>query len=48
MLASSLTGLIWFNFGATAAFLTTATATLFIMVYFFAISEPTATSNNVN
>ncbi len=48
MLASSLTGLIWFNFGATAAFLTTATATLFIMVYFFAISKPTATSNNVN
>jgi MFS family permease len=40
MLSSSLTGLIWFNFGATAAFLTTATATLFIMVYFLTISKP--------
>lgn len=48
MLASSLTGLIWFNFGATAAFLTTATATLFIMVYFFTIPKPTTTSNKVN
>ena len=48
MLASSLTGLIWFNFGATAAFLTTATATLFIMVYFLTISKPETTSNSVN
>jgi MFS family permease len=40
MLSSSLTGLIWFNFGATAAFLTTATATLFIIVYFLAIPKP--------
>ncbi len=41
MLSSSLTGLIWFNFGATAAFLTTATATLFIMVYFLTLPKPT-------
>jgi hypothetical protein len=40
MLASSLTGLIWFNFGATAAFLTTAIVTLFVIVYFFTIPKP--------
>lgn len=40
MLASSLTGLIWFNFGATAAFLTTGTVTLFVIIYFFAIPKP--------
>ncbi len=41
MLASSLIGLIWFNFGATAAFVTTAIATLCVMVYFFTIPKPT-------
>jgi len=40
MLASSLTGIIWFNFGATAAFLTTATVTLLVIVYFFTIPKP--------
>jgi len=40
MLASSLTGLIWYNFGATAAFLTTATATLLVSIYFFTIPKP--------
>ena len=40
MLASSLTGLVWFNFGATAAFLTTAIVTLFVIVYFFTIPKP--------
>jgi len=48
MLASSLTGLIWFNFGATAAFLTTATATLFIMIYFFTIPKPTTVAHVTN
>jgi MFS family permease len=37
MLASSLTGLIWFHFGSTVAFLITATATLFIIVYFLTV-----------
>ena len=40
MLASSLTGLIWFNFGATVAFLTTATVTLVVIIYFFTIPKP--------
>lgn len=40
MLASSLTGLVWFNFGATAAFLTTATVTLIVIIYFFTIPKP--------
>ncbi|MDO9038345.1 MAG: MFS transporter, partial [Lutibacter sp.] len=48
MLASSLTGLIWFNFGATAAFLTTGTVTLLVIIYFFTIPKPTTFSNNTN
>lgn len=40
MLASSLTGLVWFNFGATVAFLTTATVSLCVMIYFFTIPKP--------
>ncbi len=46
MLASSLTGFIWFQFGATAAFLTTATATLFIITYFLAIPKTGAIVHN--
>lgn len=34
LLASSLTGLIWFQFGATTAFLTTAIGTLLVIAYF--------------
>lgn len=41
MLASSLTGLIWFQFGATTAFIITATVTLFVMIYFLTIPKPT-------
>ena len=48
MLASSLTGLIWFQFGATAAFLTTATVTLLVMIYFFTIPKPTTFTNTTN
>ena len=48
MLASSLTGLVWFNFGATAAFLTTATVTLLVIIYFFTIPKPTALINTTN
>lgn len=40
MLASSLTGLIWFHFSATAAFLTTAVITLCVMAYFMIIPKP--------
>ncbi len=34
MLASSLAGLIWFQFGANTSFIITAIATLFITLYF--------------
>ena len=40
MLASSLTGLIWFQFGAKTAFITTATVTLLVIVYFLTIPKP--------
>lgn len=38
MLASSLTGLVWFNFGASAAFIITGIATLFVIIYFLLIT----------
>lgn len=41
LFASSLTGLIWFQYGAAAAFVLTATVTLFVMIYFFTIPKPT-------
>ena len=41
MLASSLTGLIWFQFGATTAFTLTATITLIVFAYFLTIPKPT-------
>lgn len=37
MVASSLTGLLWFHFNAPIAFITTATATLLVMAYFLLI-----------
>lgn len=40
LFASSLTGLIWFQFGAAAAFVLTATVTLFVMIYFLAVPKP--------
>ncbi len=48
MLASSLTGLLWFQFGATVALLSTATLTLFVIVYFIAIPKPTTFTNSIN
>ena len=45
MLASSLTGLIWFQFGATIAFLVTAIATVLIIVYFVLIPKTTLARN---
>lgn len=44
MLASSLTGLIWFKLGAETAFIVTATVTLFVMIYFMTIPKPAAIS----
>lgn len=40
MLASSLTGLIWFQFGAKTAFIVTATVTLIVIIYFLTIPKP--------
>ena len=40
MLASTLTGIIWFQLGANTAFVLTATVTLLVAVYLLAIPEP--------
>ncbi|MFS8083637.1 MAG: MFS transporter [Ginsengibacter sp.] len=40
MLASSLAGLIWFEFGAKTTFLITSIATIFVIIYFFKIPKP--------
>jgi MFS family permease len=41
MLASSIAGLIWFKFGATATFIITAITTAMVMLYFvFAVPKP--------
>lgn len=40
MLASSLTGLIWFRFGAATAFILTASVTLLVAVYFLTVPAP--------
>lgn len=41
MLASALTGLIWFQFGAETAFTLTASITLIVFAYFLTIPKPT-------
>jgi len=43
MLASSLTGIIWFRLGATTAFIITAAVTFFVIGYFLNISTTTKT-----
>ena len=45
MLASSLAGLIWFQFGATLTFLITAIATIIIVVYILTIPKPKTLKN---
>lgn len=47
MLASSLTGLIWYQFGSSIAFITTASVTLFVVLYFI-ILHRTSKSNTSN
>lgn len=47
LLASSLTGLVWYQFGVTAAFITTATVTLMVAVYFMTLPNP-KTHNPIN
>ena len=45
MLASSLTGLIWYKFSAATAFVITAIVTLVVIFYFLAIPKPAATDD---
>ena len=40
MLASSLMGLLWFQFGAATAFITSGIVTLFVIIYFITIPKP--------
>lgn len=47
MIASSLTGFIWFWFGAKIAFLMIASVTLFVMVYFVFLSKPVILKNEI-
>lgn len=48
MLASSLTGLIWFKFGSSIAFITTASVTLLVLVYFLTIPKPIIPKNTIS
>lgn len=48
MLASSLAGLIWFQFGSTATFLTTAVATIFVILYIMTIPKPETVRSGTN
>ena len=41
MLASSLAGLIWYNFGASATFFITSFMTILIILYFYTIKQKT-------
>jgi len=45
MFASSLAGLIWFQFGASTTFLITAIATIFVVIYIVAIPKPPSAMN---
>ena len=45
MFASSLAGLIWFQFGANTTFLITAIATIFVVIYIVAIPKPPSAMN---
>jgi MFS family permease len=47
MLASSLTGLIWLQFGAAAAFISTAVATILVLIYFFTLPKPVAIASKM-
>ena len=40
MLASSLTGLIWYQYDASIAFIITSIVTLIVIIYFFTIPKP--------
>lgn len=48
MLASSMTGLIWYQFSAKVAFTITSIVTVFVMFYFLTIPKPSTISNVKN
>ena len=48
MLASSLAGLIWFQFGATMTFLVSASATLLVILYMVTIPKPETVKKEEN
>ena len=48
MLASSLAGLIWFQFGATMTFLVSASATLLVILYMVTIPKPETVQKEEN
>ena len=39
LLASTISGLIWFEYGSTTAFLTTAIISLIVFIYFFFLNK---------
>ena len=47
MLASTLAGLIWFQFGASATFLVTGIATVMVIVYLFLMVKLPATNESI-
>ncbi len=48
LLASSFTGLIWYKYSATIAFVATASVTLLVLIYFMAMHNPEAISHKPN
>ena len=46
LIASSLAGLIWYQFGASATFITTGIATILIIIYFTFFMEVQSTKND--
>ena len=46
LIASSLAGLIWYEFGASATFITTGIATILIIIYFTFFMEVQSTKND--
>lgn len=48
MIASSLTGFIWFQFGASAAFISTAIVTVMVIIYFLVIPKLIVIPNHTN
>ena len=45
LFASSLAGLIWFEFGAMTLFIASAIATLFVLFYFMAVTQKTVSNS---